>query len=298
MTAIPESASGGVTAAGHDVIPHTGRRWWIAGLWTLVSPPTAFLYVGLAGGAVAGYSLGVVWMVFCLFAEFNARLYGLVVAVGVLLVYSTIPVLAALARRRLYRKNRWNNRRWYLFSLALSLVAVVFVHLTQKKIIGLDSHTVRTTFMANTLLPGDYILIDTHAYGRVEPQPGDLVVFQAPRPPQRSLVMRVVGLPGDTLRITFKLLYINGKMIGAPATATFNDPERIFPEQLSPRDNYGPLVVPADHYFLLGDNRDEARDSRFWGPVPREMILGRAKMIYCSRKGLIARLERIGRHLK
>lgn len=295
---MPEPIPGRVTPTCHETSLRTGRRWWIATLWTLISPPTAFLYMGRAGWAVAGYALAVLWVIFCLLADFNARVNGLLAAIGILLVYSTVPVLMALAQRQSCRKTRWNHVRWYLPSLALSVLFIVFIHLTQERIVGLTGHAVRMEFMANTLLPGDYVLIDTRAYDRSEPQPGDLVIFQAPREPRRTLVMRVVGLPGDTLRIKFKLLYINGKMVNAPRTGTFRDPDRIFPENLSPRDNCGPLVIPRDHYYLLGDNRDEARDSRFWGPVPREMIRGQAKMIYYSREGLITRLERIGLRLK
>lgn len=265
----------------------------MAALWALVSPPTAFLYVGLAGWAYAGYILTGVWLVFCLTAGFETRVYGLLAMSGLLLFYSTIPVLVALARKRHYRVRKCNHVRWYLTTLVISLLGAVFMHLTHERIIGLTSHTIASSSMANTLLPGDYILIDTRAYDRDAPQHDDLVVFLSPRDHKTVMVKRVVGLPGDTVKMQYKLLYINGKMTNPPRTATYTDPDRIFPAEMSPRDNFGPVILKSHEYFMLGDSRDISRDSRFWGPVPRKMIKGQAKIVYYSREGLVTRLERI-----
>lgn len=270
-----------------------GRRWWVAALWSLISPPTAFLYVGLPGWAYAGYLGTVVWVVFCLATGFEARVSGLLAMLCLLLAYSTIPVLVALARRHHYQLRSYNNLRRYLITLAVSLFAMTFIMLASERITGLDNYIADNASMARTLLPGDYILVDSRAYDRSAPQRHDLVVFVSPDNPRSIKVKRVVGLPGDTLRMKYKLLYLNGKMVNTARTATYTDSDRIFPAEMSPRDNFGPVVVPQGEYFVLGDSRDDARDSRYWGPVPREMIKGQAKIVYYSREGLITRLERI-----
>ena len=122
--------------------------------------------------------------------------------------------------------------------------------------------------MANTLLPGDYILVNTRAYDQSGPQRSDVVVFLSPQDRKTTMIKRVVGLPGDTLTMKYKLLYLNGKMTNPPRTATYTDPDRIFPAEMSPRDNFAPVILGADEYFMLGDSRDVSRDSRFWGAVP------------------------------
>jgi signal peptidase I len=164
--------------------------------------------------------------------------------------------------------------------------------------------------MEQTLLTGDYLLVDKFCYGgmkswnRLMPyrpvKRGDVIVFHYPVNPAKDFVKRVVALPGDRLRLINKRVYVNGVALSEPYVQ-FLKPLRNyyrddFPQTDSP--DYGvdatwwkeipklvenhQLIIPADHYFVLGDNRDDSQDSRYWGFVPRENIIGRPLVIYWS----------------
>jgi signal peptidase I len=167
--------------------------------------------------------------------------------------------------------------------------------------------------MENTLLIGDFLLVDkVHFAGGSNAGPllpygtikrGDIVVFYFPVDPSLFLVKRVIGLPGDHIRLRNKTVYLNGEPLQESYVIhaqMFLDGYRDnFPTQIGysreidrhwRRDlaNYisnGELVVPADQYFVLGDNRDNSADSRYWGFVPRANIVGRPLVIYLSVKG-------------
>ena len=166
--------------------------------------------------------------------------------------------------------------------------------------------------MESTLLVGEFLLVNKAVYGAQlpgtqrrlpsfkEPERGDVVVFVPPHEPGKNYVKRLVGMPGDTLEMRDQILYVNGEAQVEPYVQHTDrsgldimrhemfwqreyltadaDPETYRPS----RDNWGPLVVPEDGYFMLGDNRDDSEDSRYWGFVRREAIKGRPLFIYYS----------------
>lgn len=146
--------------------------------------------------------------------------------------------------------------------------------------------------MKTTLLVGDHILVNKFIYGIKipflntelvhirDPRRFDIVVFQYPVDPSKDFIKRVIGLPGDTIQITDKKVHVNGKPIDEPY-AVFSD-KKILPASVSPRDNMGPLVVPPNNLFVMGDNRDESYDSRFWKFVDINDLKGEAFIIYWS----------------
>jgi signal peptidase I len=105
---------------------------------------------------------------------------------------------------------------------------------------------------------------------------GDIIVFVFPEEPSKDFIKRVIALPGETIEIRKKKIYINGKEI-EDKWGFFKD-DYVGP----PRDDFGPFQVPQGHVFVMGDNRDESNDSRFWGPVNIENIKGKAFIIYFS----------------
>jgi signal peptidase I len=165
--------------------------------------------------------------------------------------------------------------------------------------------------MQHTLLIGDYILANNAAYGVRNPftnnvlipigmpQRGDMALFIFPQDPTKDYIKRVIGLPGDRIQIINKQVFINGKLYETPQ-AIYEDP-KVFPHAPgstdSPRDNADPLVVPANSYFVMGDNRDHSYDSRFWGFVPLDAFRGKALYVYLSwdQKNSRVRWERIGK---
>jgi signal peptidase I len=121
--------------------------------------------------------------------------------------------------------------------------------------------------MVPTLMVWDRILINKLAYDFVEPQRGDIALFESPEGGEEPLIKRVVGLPGDTIEVRAGRLYVNGRRQREPYV---NDH---FRNMQSP---YGPTEVPEGHYFMMGDNRGNSADSRVFGPVPEENLIGEA----------------------
>jgi signal peptidase I len=126
--------------------------------------------------------------------------------------------------------------------------------------------------MENTLQVGDMIFVNRFLYLFNSPQRGDVVVFKYPENPNQDFVKRLIGLSGDTVAILDGRVLINGNELGEPYIKE------------SPADDYGPVVVPDNSYLMLGDNRNNSRDSRFWGYLPKSMVKGKAFLIYWSKK--------------
>lgn len=195
-----------------------------------------------------------------------------------------------------------------LQSLAGTVVIAIFVITFIVQAFQIPSES-----MENTLLVGDYLLVNKLCYGggggptdRLMPyqkiQRGDVVVFHYPVDPQQHFVKRVIGLPGDRLRMVNKTVYINGKPLKEAYVRFIEPPNNLFRDNFPRTDvavsnmegNWwlqmrklvedGQLIVPEGNYFVMGDNRDDSQDSRYWGFVPRENIIGRPLVIYWSVK--------------
>jgi signal peptidase I len=150
-----------------------------------------------------------------------------------------------------------------------------------------------TGSMENNLLIGDHLLVNKFVFGpagaeRVllpmrDIRRRDIVVFKYPNEPQRDFIKRVIGLPGETLELRNKKVYINGEPLDEPYVH-FLEPASDSQEVTSfdLRERYGPVRVPEGQYFVMGDNRDNSQDSRYWGFLPGGYIKGKALMIYWS----------------
>jgi signal peptidase I len=128
-----------------------------------------------------------------------------------------------------------------------------------------------------------------------DPRRGDVIVFEYPEDPSKDFIKRVVGTPGDEVQVINKTVYVNGKIYVNPHEV--HKESEIIPEAQNPRDNKKLIKVPADSYFVMGDNRDRSYDSRFWGFVKNEKIKGLAFIKYWSwdTEKWRVRLDRIGR---
>ena len=112
------------------------------------------------------------------------------------------------------------------------------------------------------------------------PQRGEIIVFKYPEDPTRDFIKRVIAVEGDTIQMIDQKLYINGKYINEPFIQHTDTLARL--GQLVPRDNFGPFLVPKGKLFMMGDNRDNSYDSRFWGYVDVKEVRGKAMIIYWS----------------
>jgi len=184
--------------------------------------------------------------------------------------------------------------REYLEAL---LIAGLFLGFTNTFLI--KTFFIPSGSMEDTLLVGDHLFVNRIIFGAAPsalerkllperaPRRGDIVVFRSPEHPTVDLVKRLVGLPGDTLRVLDKQLYVNGVKVDDGDYVVHKDPNvyknvPFLDDQRRLRDNFGPVTVPPGQYFCMGDNRDLSYDSRFWGPVPQRYLKGRAFLIYWS----------------
>jgi len=178
-------------------------------------------------------------------------------------------------------------------------LVIAFILALIIKFFLIQAFSIPSGSMENTLLIGDYLLVNKLSYGirnpltnkvvipTGQPQRGDVAVFIFPQDHSKDYIKRIIGLPGDRIQIVNKKLYINGKLTETPQ-AQYVDPVVIPPPRSpieSARDNFGPVVVPPNHYFAMGDNRDRSYDSRFWGFVPMDNFKGKAMIIYFSWEG-------------
>ena len=131
-----------------------------------------------------------------------------------------------------------------------------------------------------------------------DPERGDIVVFKFPEDPDKDFIKRVIGIAGDIIKIKDKQVYVNNKP--ANYKQAVHKDSRIIPGELQPRDNFGPRTVPPNCLFVMGDNRDQSYDSRFWGFVNLRAVKGKAFMIYWSwdQENLGVRWGRIGNFLE
>ena len=197
----------------------------------------------------------------------------------------------------------WEWTKIFWISVALFLVLRTFI---------VEAFKIPSGSMERTLLIGDFLLVNKMAYGAEipftdmrlpairEPQRGDVIVFESPEDLSKTYVKRLVGMPGDTLEMKNGLLVRNGKPLAegyALHSAPDVDPveerfrwQRDYIVQSAnasvgyypSRNNWGPLVVPKENYFVLGDNRDNSSDSRYWGFVADSLVKGRPFVIYYS----------------
>jgi signal peptidase I len=183
--------------------------------------------------------------------------------------------------------------REYFESIVIAVILALFV-----RTFVVQAFKIPTGSMENNLLIGDHLLVNKFIFGPTESRPeqkllpvhpirrGDVIVFKYPEEPERDFIKRVIGLPGETLEVRDKKVYINGKPLDEPYAHYLQPPSS--PSELHEvtsfdvRERYGPVTVTSDHYFVMGDNRDNSQDSRYWGFLPRSYIKGKALMVYWS----------------
>ena len=202
--------------------------------------------------------------------------------------------------------------REYFESIVIAVILALFVRTWV-----VQAFKIPTGSMENNLLIGDHLLVNKFVFG---PTPlaigravlpvrpihrGDILVFKYPEEPDRDFIKRVIGLPGETIELKNKKIYVNNQPLDEPYVHFLTPPSSDYQEVTSYdlRERFGPVTVPADKYFVMGDNRDNSQDSRYWGFLPRDYVKGRALIIYWSYEsgredyldeGLGATIKRLG----
>jgi signal peptidase I len=180
----------------------------------------------------------------------------------------------------------------YLKAIIIAIIIAIFV-----RTFVVQAFKIPSGSMQPTLIPGDHILVNKFIYGvKVpftgitipvsHPKTGQVLVFKYPYAKKYNLhpgidfIKRVIGTPGDKIQIVNNNVYINNHLY--KCKYAFWTSKKILPGYDSPRDNYGPITVPKNDLFVMGDNRDNSFDSRYWGFVPYKDVIGQAFMIYFS----------------
>ena len=271
----------------------------MAGLLTFLTVGLGHIYAGEPlRGIVLFFTQGLFLLLFVPVIFFNHTLGVLLLIVLLGSAYFLFcfrdAVKVSKRSSQSYAPKRYN--RWYVYLAYLigaSLVIQSVVETTVKKHF-VQAYKIPAGSMIPTLLAGDHILVNKFIYKKSEPQRGDIIVFEYPKNPSQDYVKRLIGLAGDVVEIENKQLFINGHKYSEDYR--INSDLHIFPGYQSPRDNFGPVVVPEGFLFVMGDNRDNSADSRFWGFVAREKIKGKVISLYWSwdREAGYIRWERIG----
>jgi signal peptidase I len=178
-----------------------------------------------------------------------------------------------------------------VYEYAEAIIIAILIAVVVRTFI-VQAYKIPSRSMVPTLLVGDHILVNKFIYGVkvpflrntiipvTNPQRGDIVVFIYPNDRSKDYIKRVIGLDGDKIEIKNKIIFINGKKY-SDAYGIYSD-NVIYPGSMQPRDNFGPVTVPPKSLFVMGDNRDESADSRFWGFVDLKDVEGKAFIIYFS----------------
>ena len=278
------------------------RKLWVAGLLTFLTIGLGHLYAGEARrGLILFFAQAILLAIFLPLALVRLSLTILILLVISGFAYFVYCLLDAI---RIARENKFGYRlkkynRWYIY-LACWIVASLIIQpvtevLIKKNVI--QAYKIASGAMIPTLLLGDRILVDKLTYKNHEPQRGDIIIFPYPVNLSRAFVKRLIGLEGDKIQIKDKQLFINDEIY--QENYIVNRDPHIMPADVSPRDNFGPIVVPNGKYFVMGDNRDNSHDSRFWKYVEKDTVEGKVKSLYWSwdKEAFKVRWERIGKSI-
>jgi signal peptidase I len=203
------------------------------------------------------------------------------------------------------RKKKKSSLRENIEAILVAIVLALFI-----RTFVIQAFKIPSGSMKQTLLVGDHILVNKFIYGVkipflqttiipiTNPKRGDIVVFKFPEDPSKDFIKRVIGVAGDVVEVRDKKVYVNNKLLNHDFG--IHTDSYILPASVQPRDNFGPIVVPPHSLFVMGDNRDQSYDSRFWGFVDLKAVKGKALMIYWSwdKENFGVRWNRIGHLLK
>ena len=202
-----------------------------------------------------------------------------------------VPVDSAAGNRVTDRPKRKSLVREYAEAIAIAILLALVI-----RTLIVQAFTIPSGSMMDTLLVGDYILVNKFLYGPEvpltdyrlpglrSPHRGDIIVFKYPQDEKRDFIKRIVGTPGDRVLVRGHQVFVNGKKLDEPYVKPLDSPLAAGAQPVYCGYAYGcePTTVPPDSYFVMGDNRDNSQDSRYWGFVKRDKIKGKAFLIYWS----------------
>lgn len=265
------------------------RRWWLAGLLSFLMPGLGQVYNGQVtkglflnflysvwGGItfifmyhtmnqlVTGLDLGLLYI--CIFISMIASLF---------IIFDSIFSARKIADKHLIKP----YNKWYIYLLAILIGSGInySIELTIRENV-IQGFKIPSGAMKPTLQIGDYVLCNHIYYQKNNPTLGDIVVFDYPLDERIKFIKRIIGVPGDTIEVKNNEAYVNNHKLDEPY-ALYSHPKKT---PINRKKNFGPIIVPKNEYFVMGDNRENTRDSRYWGTVKRQKINGKAIIVYFS----------------
>ncbi|MDH5526066.1 MAG: signal peptidase I [Nitrospirota bacterium] len=273
------------------------RSAWVAGFLSFFFVGVGHVYVGRGRTGLflmlvpPAVLLAAMWTLVALDGPLIPVVFGyFVLSVAVWLGQMVWAVRIALREGEEYCIGPWNRPAVYLGVILLSVTASMAQSLGEAQ--GVPPYRVSSGSMLPALEIGDHVLVVRFTERDTHPQRGDVIIFAYPEDRTKAFIKRVIGMPGDTLEIREKVVYLNGEPYRIPQEQHL-DPRTLSADQ-NPRDFMSMVRVPEGHYFVMGDNRDHALDSRFWGFLPHEDVRGRARVIHWSLGPNGVRWDRVG----
>jgi len=268
----------------------------LAPLLSIVSPGLGQMYNGQLGKGIIYYLFGYLLFFLISLIGLQFKFYGLMLIfaliICVLLLIMGDALIVALKKKEIVLRP---YNRWYFYilfaTLAFGISEISDVFIKVDPFGGIKAYSIPTGTMIPTLMIGDRIIINLDYYKTNEVKRGDIIVFKYPENPKKDFIKRVVATGGDKIESKNKVIYLNGKKIDESYVQ--HTDSAIFPHEFDSRDNFLPLTVPENKFFVMGDNRDQSHDSRFWGFVDINDIQGKALYVYWTEDK-----SRIGREIK
>jgi signal peptidase I len=310
-----------------DIAIKKRRRWWVAGLLSFIVPGLGQVYNGQETKGLFYYVILSVWggiligLIYYLLkppvTHIDIGITCLLALISMILwifiIFESIRTAKQISSE--YTLKRYN--KWYIYLLIILIIRLIdfSVETVVIKNTIFKAYKIPAGSMMPTLLTGDHIICDLSYYRLNNPARGDIVIFKWPMDESKDYVKRIIGIPGDKIQIINDDLYINNEKLELEFVEKYSLGQEkeadIYQEtlgkvsyqildQMKRYENFGPITVPDGEYFVMGDNRDNSNDSRYWGMVKRHQIYGKPVFIYFSwdRKTLAIRFSRIGEILQ
>ena len=291
------------------------RKPWISGIFTVIAIGLGHIYTGEAKRGIILFFIGQALLVISkpllLLPVVPINLIATILLILTFVVFCVVDAVR-LSRKFKFSYDLKKYNKWYVYLLFALITTFVIQPINKFAITQniVQAYKIPSGAMKPTLLIGDHFLVNKFIYGIKipywrktiipirNPKRGDIVVFIYPVNPNKDFIKRVIGISGDVIEIRDKKLYLNHKRVNQDY-GVYTD-SRILSAKVRPRDNFGPITVPEQSLFVMGDNRDESFDSRFWGFVDRSLVKGKVTNIYWSwnKEEFNVRWDRIGIEIK
>jgi signal peptidase I len=279
------------------------RNPWLALLLAFFCVPVGYIYAGYPKkGIIIPFLILLLFPASIIFIKIQLTLPTLFILLLFVISLSVTILFDVYKSAKKQPKEyvlRYYNKWWFYLVVYVAYSFILFPlaqNFTKENII--QAYKIPAGSMLPTLEIGDHIFVDKRIYKKQKIDRGEIIVFPSPKDPSIEYLKRVVGVPGDNLEIRDKIVYLND--IAQPQPFILHTDPRILPRETSPRDNFGPVTIPQNSLFVLGDNRDNSFDSRFWGFVPSDTVKGKVVNIYWSwdKVNSKVRWERVGLRIK